>query len=290
LGHSQARDRIHHEQDIFATVAKVFGDRKCDEAGADAQGRGPVRSGDYNDGTAHAFSAQIVFYEGPDFAVSLADQRDDVYARGTGTGHRPEQRALADSAAPEDANTLTLPAREEAVDNADSCRERFFDVSAIHGAGWRGIKRSGFGCNDRGAAVHRHPKSVKNAAEQPRSDIYVSLSAARYDAITETEAVGFFKGHQQETTGSETDHLGPNGAVLPGADLAEISHRRRRPPRLHDQADELDHFAFHADRLDPIQDGGVATEIYIPDRTHEFISSGKAIRQPSVDFRQLCID
>jgi hypothetical protein len=37
LRHGEARNRIHHEKDIFAAVAKILGDGERHEAGPDAQ-------------------------------------------------------------------------------------------------------------------------------------------------------------------------------------------------------------------------------------------------------------
>ena len=61
LRHGQPRNGIHHQQHVRALIAKVFGDRQRDEAGADAQRRGPVRSGDDHDGSLAPFFAQFVF-------------------------------------------------------------------------------------------------------------------------------------------------------------------------------------------------------------------------------------
>ena len=51
LGHGEAGDGIHDQQNVLALIAEILGDGEGDETGADAQRRGPVGSGDHDHGS-----------------------------------------------------------------------------------------------------------------------------------------------------------------------------------------------------------------------------------------------
>ena len=76
LGHGQARHRIHHQQDVCALVAEIFGDSERHKTGADAQGRRPVGGGDTPPRSASCLPGRARVEKSAHLAVAFADQGD----------------------------------------------------------------------------------------------------------------------------------------------------------------------------------------------------------------------
>ena len=131
LRHGQPRHRVHHQQDILALIAKIFGHRQRDKAGADAQRRWPVGGGHHHHRAAAAFRPQFVIEKRAHLAIALADQGDHADVGVIVPRHRAEKRALADAAASEDSDALPFAARQQTVDGADAGDQRFDDVLAL---------------------------------------------------------------------------------------------------------------------------------------------------------------
>ena len=125
LRHRVARERIHDQQHLLATVAKMFGNRRSVGRALQAQEWRHISGrGDHN-GAFETFCAKIFFNEGLDLTATLADQPDH---RDVGTGiarQHAEQHAFADAAASEEADALTAPDCQQRVDRAHADVNRF---------------------------------------------------------------------------------------------------------------------------------------------------------------------
>ena len=77
LGHGEAGEGVHQQQDVVALVAEPLGDAGRKEGGPDAHERRLVGGGDDDDGAAQSFLAEVALDELGDLSPTLADERDD---------------------------------------------------------------------------------------------------------------------------------------------------------------------------------------------------------------------
>ena len=168
LRHGQPRHRIHHQQHVHALVAEVFRGGQRDERRADTKRRGTVGSRRDHHRTLHAFRTELLIEKRLDLAVALADQRDHADLGRIFSRHRAQQRALADAAAAEQADSLALAAGQETIDGTDAGDQAFGDMFPRERVGGRSIQRIRFHGFHRRTAVHGLSESVQHAAEQAR--------------------------------------------------------------------------------------------------------------------------
>ncbi len=127
LGHGETGDGVHDEQNILTLISEEFGDCERDETGSDAEGCWLVGGGNDDDGVGHAFGSEVMLQKFTNFAISFADEGDDVDTGGTGPCHGTEERAFADAAASKYPDALAFTAGQEAVDNPDASGEALID-------------------------------------------------------------------------------------------------------------------------------------------------------------------
>ena len=105
LRHGKAGKRIDNQQHVLAAGAEIFGDSGGRQTGANAKQRILVGGGDHDNRTAAARFAERI-EKLSDFASTLADQPEDGEVGAGVARHHADERALADSAAAKDADTL----------------------------------------------------------------------------------------------------------------------------------------------------------------------------------------
>src|SRR5690348_2134795 len=120
LCHGQARNGIHHEQNILALIAEILGYRQRYVAGSNTERRRTIRGRYYNHRPAAPFRAEFVFKKRPDFTIAFSNQSDDTHVRIVVPRHRAEQRALTNAAPAKDADALPFAARKHPVDGANA--------------------------------------------------------------------------------------------------------------------------------------------------------------------------
>ena len=184
-----------------------------------------------------------MFKEIPHFAIALADQRDDTHGGGTAARHGAQQRALSDARAAEDADPLSLAAGQQTVDGANAGGQRLPDRLALQRARRGCVEIVRLGARDRAASIQRTSKAVDHAAEQLRSHLHPGVFSAGHDGIAQVQTIGLFERHRKNTAVAETDYLRADAPSGAGRNFAEISHRRLRPARFHQQTDQLGHIA-----------------------------------------------
>src|SRR5579863_681128 len=97
-------------------------------------------------------------------AVALADEGDDAYLRGVLPGHGAEQGAFPDAAAAEDSDSLSLSAREQAVNRANSRDQALRDMAPLQRIRRRCIQWIGARRIDGRPAIHGLSKSIQNSS------------------------------------------------------------------------------------------------------------------------------
>ena len=260
LGHGEAGDGIHDEQDALALVAEVLGDGEGDEAGADAQRCGAVGAGDDEDAALAALLAELVVDEGLDLAVAFADEGDDGDVGRVAAAHGAEQRALADARAAEDADALADAAGQEAVDDADAGGELLVDVFAREGIGRGGVERIGGYGDDGRSAIHGEAEPVEDAAEQERRDGDVGVFVASDDGRAELESVDLLQRNGEDFAVAEADHLGADLAAGAGLDFAETADGGGGAVGFDEQSDHGGDLAGPAEQLHRLECVDVGTE------------------------------
>ena len=134
LGHGEASEAIHHEQDMIALAAKGIGDGQSHLGGPDAHQRRIVTCGDDD----HRFAqplAEAILDERPDLAAAFADEGDDIDLGIGSLGDFAEKRAFTDAAAGEDADALPASTGDEAVDGAHVRLKHLANSGARRGDG-----------------------------------------------------------------------------------------------------------------------------------------------------------
>ena len=179
LGHGEAGDRIHDQQNVGSLVAEILRDGQGDEAGADAQRGGTVARGANHHRTLASLGPELIFEEAADFPIAFADHRNHRDVGRVVARHGAEQRALSDAAAAEDADALTFAARQQGVDGADAGDQRLGDVLAVERVGGGTVEAVGIVHFDLGTVVHRLAETVDDAAKQSRTHFDARLLTAR---------------------------------------------------------------------------------------------------------------
>jgi hypothetical protein len=120
LRHCKACDRVHDQQHVIAPVSEVFRNRGGGVGGARAHQRRLVRGRRHDDRALQARRAQVLLDELEHLAAALSDQRDDVDVGLHVARDHAQQGALAHAAAGENADPLSAPYRQQAVDALDA--------------------------------------------------------------------------------------------------------------------------------------------------------------------------
>ncbi len=249
LCHRKARDGIHHEDDLVALIAEIFGDG-CGRHGAlDAHERGLVGRRDDDDGTLESFLAEVAFDEVAHLAATLADERDDADVGFRVAGDHGEQRRFADARARHDADALPVAHRDEAVDGAHADVEVLVDARALERRGRRRLQRVFLLREDWPLVIHRVAEAVEHAAEEFRPDFDFQRLLRRDDLAARPDALHFADRHEHDKSLPETDHFGRHGRDVGEmrTHVAELADADRRALRLNDEADDLRDFARELD-------------------------------------------
>ena len=169
LRHREARERVHHQQDVVARVAERLGDAHRHERGGHAHERRLV-------GGRARRSRSAARPSGPrsrsmnsrDLTAALADQPDHVDGgRGVARDHA-EQGRLADARAREDAEALAAAAGDHGVERAHAERQALRDRAAGRAgsaacrrrATWRTSSRAGPAIDGAAEAVDARVRAV----------------------------------------------------------------------------------------------------------------------------------
>ena len=117
-GVGKAGDRVHHQQHVEPVVAEALGDRAGELGGPQPHQRRLVARGHDQHRPRESALAQALVQKLGDLSAPLAEQCDDADIGVGAAGDLPEQRALADARAREDAQPLALADRRHQVDRA----------------------------------------------------------------------------------------------------------------------------------------------------------------------------
>ena len=149
--HREPGQRIDHEEDVLAAVAKVFGDRRGRRSAAQPLERRTVRSCGDDDHLAAALRA----HELDDFTTALADQADHDHV-GVGLARDLfDEHALAAPGAGEDADALAATTGQQAVDHAYAGVEALAHAAALIDRQRAGIERNLVGAARLRPTIHR---------------------------------------------------------------------------------------------------------------------------------------
>src|SRR5690606_37234016 len=138
----------------LARRAEVLGEGGRDPGAPHAHERGRVARGDDHDAPGEALRSELVLEVLADLAAPLADERGHDHVGVRVARDLPEERALADAAAREEADALTLAEGGEAVDRADPRGQWATHASAGQRVG-RGARHRPLLTLDRRAAIDR---------------------------------------------------------------------------------------------------------------------------------------
>ena len=175
---------------MLAFIAERFRDGGRGVGRALSRERWTVGCGHHDGASLESTWTQIAFEKTSYFPAAFADETEDDDV-GFGTArHHPEQRALTHAAAAKDADALPSSARQQRVDRANTCTERYVDFLAIHGIQRSWTKRRFLMGEDRPSAVDRPAKAVDHAANQRIAGGHALRSIARDDGITRSNEIG----------------------------------------------------------------------------------------------------
>jgi hypothetical protein len=124
---SEPRERIHDQQDVLALVAKVLRNRRRAPRAVEPHQRRIVRRRRDNNRPLQTLRPKNALDELLHFAATLADQPDDDDVGARVARHHPQQHALADAAAREQADTLAATDSQQRIDGPHADVERLLD-------------------------------------------------------------------------------------------------------------------------------------------------------------------
>lgn len=165
LGHGKAGDGVHHEEDVLALIAEVFGDGGGGKRAFDAGECGLVGGGYDDDGAGAAGVVEVFFEEFADFASAFADEGDDVDVGFGAAGDHAEEGGFADAAAGKDAEALAAAAGGEGVDGFDAGLEYVRDALAFEGVWGEEVDAGVVVCVEGAESVEGAAEAVDDAAE-----------------------------------------------------------------------------------------------------------------------------
>ena len=135
MGHGKASDGVHHEEDFFAGIAKIFGDGGGEHGSAEADECWLVGGGADDHRSAHAFLAEIFFDELAEFASAFTDESDDIDVAFCAFGHHAEEGGFSDAATGKNSHALAAADGGKGIDGPNAGGEGFGDALAAEGIG-----------------------------------------------------------------------------------------------------------------------------------------------------------
>ena len=231
LGHGEAGQGVHHQDDVLALVAEPLGDPGGGEGGPDADEGRLVGRGHDHHRAGQALGSEVALDELVDLAAALADQGDHRH-RGVGApGDHGEKARLAHPGAGEDAQPLAPTAGDEGVDGLDArgpAGGRPARGAADGGAPSRSPTSSD---SDSGGAVVDGPaQTVEDATEQALADPHGQRAPEGLDGVAEAHPGQVAEGHAgqgRRRPRPPPRRRGPRRR----ARSAPLRPRRRRRPR-----------------------------------------------------------
>lgn len=118
----KTRQRVHHQQNPHAPIAKIFGDGGADISRLGALDGGAIGGRAHHHAACQTVRAKNHLDEFTHFAPALADQHDHVDIALRAPREHPHQGALADASCGENAHALAFAQRHQAIDDAHTGR------------------------------------------------------------------------------------------------------------------------------------------------------------------------
>ncbi|GJE73392.1 hypothetical protein CHKEEEPN_4957 [Methylorubrum podarium] len=247
----EAGDRIHHQHDAPAGVAKMLGDGRRGLGRLHPLDRRAIGGRDDEDGAGHALGPEMALDEFAHLAPALADQGDDADIGLRALHDLREQRGLAAAGLAVDAEPLALADGEQPVDDADPERHRPLDQLSrerVRGGAAQGPRRR---VREVGAPVEGPAAAVEDAPEQAVPHRHLDHAPGRHDLDPARQALDAADRRQQGRLGREAHHLRLEreaaAAVLEAAQLAD-PHARHHG--VDHRADGAGNVAAQGPRLD----------------------------------------
>ena len=208
LGHGQAGGGIHHQHDVPAQIAEIFGHRGGHLGGLDAHQGGLIGSGDDDDRTGQARLPRS-------FSRNSFTSRPRSPMRAMTFTALWQLRAImpsnTDLPTPEPANRPTrwpLPM----VLNPSMARMPVTmgsaDAAAVQGIGGIVVDAPGFGQQDGPLPVDRFPEPVDDAAQERLAHAHGKDASGGHDFHAGPQAVQLAQRHQQGGLAAEAHHFG----------------------------------------------------------------------------------
>ena len=166
---------------------------------------------------------------------------DDV-GRGAPRDHR-HQRGLADSRSGEDAEPLTLPAGDEAVEDAHAELELSVDEAASERVRRRAVDADLVETDERRPIVDRPAESVEHPPEELVADADRQRPTGVFDERPDAQAGRVAVGEAGHAVAAERHDVGEDRLGAVAKDQAAVADRGREAGHLDRHADHLGHLA-----------------------------------------------
>ncbi len=167
----------------------------------------------------------------PHLASSFSDQRQHGQVSAGVAGHHPQQCALADSAAAEDAQALAPAAGEETIHRADSRTDRLPDGGAAQRLWRRRVQQLKVAAGVRSLRIHWLAAAVDNSSSQARSDAQLRFGSPGHHPVAVADSRRLLQGHGQHRGAAKADNLSGKDAAGAADDFAQLAHRAEWPFR-----------------------------------------------------------
>ena len=218
LGHGEAGEAVHHEDDVGPLIAEPLGDAGGGEGGPDAHEGRLVGRGHDDHRAGQALGSEIVVDELVDLAATLTDQRQDDDGCVGAPGDHGEQARLAHARAGEDPHALAAPARRHGVDGPHAEGELAVDHLSAQRMRCGALDRDGVGVGEGGSVIDGPAQAVEDATEQAGADLDPHRLEGGLDGRAEVDALEVAEGHAGQAVALDGDHLGvEHAAVAPDA-------------------------------------------------------------------------
>lgn len=247
LGHGEAGDGVHEEEDILAGLAVGFSDRGCGFGSEDALGGGLIAGGDDGHAFSAAFFAEIAFEKFANFAASFADERDDHNIGGCAAGEHAEEGTFADPGSSEDTESLTDAESQEGVDSADLGGHDLVDGWSIQSGDGSGIAGDAGAGRNGAKIIDRIAGSIEDASDEFVAHHHGAKGLTEVDGVALIDSFEDGEWGEESRCAAEADGFGEERSGLSAVDQAERTDGDR-------QASDFDGLAF--DGFDATDDFG----------------------------------
>ena len=139
--------------------------------------------------------------------------------------HRSQQSAFPYPAAAENADTLSLAARQHTVDGANARHQPLFDVFTFQRPRRHGVKFISRFCVNRSAAIHRPSEPVENPAQKTWPYLHARFLPPRHNPVSQLQPVSLFEWHGKHAPISKTDHLYAYASARASSNFTKIANR-----------------------------------------------------------------